>query len=216
MVDSGREIRNGLIATFISIANMLKTHDSEYVQEELGKYEKWDKFVEDTLEHANYNNEKALAGHQSKSGDSDEESANYETSMDKLFAVFTNLKESHDSSRELDDSDEEEEEDNKESITTILDRCKEQDTEEEKQAMKNKKEETVDEKEEIKQTEDIKDKNIDTQVEDKHKETEEKKQHIIFTKKPEEDIKEKDKFYDNSYWNLPSSFSIDELIQDNY
>ena len=108
MPESGRVVRSGPIATFVCIANMLNTHTSEYVQEELQKSEKWLDFISGELIHSNENNEKALAGHQSKAGDSDEESANYETSMDKLFAVFTNLKESHDSSRELDDSDEDE------------------------------------------------------------------------------------------------------------
>ena len=105
---SGRTIRNGVIATFVIIANLLNNHESEYVQEELQKSDKWIEFVHTELQSSNDNNERALAGHQSKACDSDEEATNYETSMDKLFAVFTNLKESHDSSRELDDSDEDE------------------------------------------------------------------------------------------------------------
>lgn len=108
MPDSGREIRTGVIATFINIANQLCKHESPYVQEELNKSEKWTEFVETELKTSNDNNERALAGHQSKAGDSDEEAINYETSMDKLFTVFTQLKESHDSSRELDDDDEDE------------------------------------------------------------------------------------------------------------
>ena len=108
MPDSGRSIRTSTIATFVNIANLLQNHHSEYVHEELQKSEKWREFAENELKLANENNEKALAGHQSKAGDSDEEAGNYETSMDKLFAVFTNLKESHDSSRELEDSDEDE------------------------------------------------------------------------------------------------------------
>lgn len=108
MPESGRIVRSGPIATFVVIANMLNNHTSEYVREELHKSDKWLEFISGELLNSNENNERALAGHQSKAGDSDEESANYETSMDKLFAVFTNLKESHDSSRELEDSDEDE------------------------------------------------------------------------------------------------------------
>lgn len=121
MKNSGRKIRTGLIATIINIANILNNHKSEYVQEELKKNEKWITFVDTELKYSNENNERALAGHQSKTGDSDDDSANYQTSMDKLFAAFTSLKESHDSSRELSDSDEEEEDQNTDNILEGID-----------------------------------------------------------------------------------------------
>lgn len=108
MPSSGRPVRSGAIATFISIANLLLNHESEYVQQELGSSDKWTAFVHAELASANANNERALAGHRSKAWDSDDEAVNYETSMDKLFSIFTQLKESHDSSRELDEEELEE------------------------------------------------------------------------------------------------------------
>ena len=105
MPTSGRSIRSGVIATFINIANLLLNHESEYVQQELNRSDKWNYFVNTELASSNANNERALAGHRSKAWDSDDESVNYETSMDKLFSIFTQLKESHDSSRELDESE---------------------------------------------------------------------------------------------------------------
>lgn len=66
MPSSGRPVRSGAIATFISIANMLLSHESEYVQQELSSSDKWTAFVHAELAAANANNERALAGHRSK------------------------------------------------------------------------------------------------------------------------------------------------------
>ncbi len=66
MPSSGRPVRSGAIATFISIANLLLNHESEYVQQELGSSDKWTAFVHAELASANANNERALAGHRSK------------------------------------------------------------------------------------------------------------------------------------------------------
>ncbi|CAI2375846.1 unnamed protein product [Moneuplotes crassus] len=138
MKGSGRNIRTGLIATVINIANILNNHKSEYVQEELKKNEKWTTFVDTELKYSNENNERALAGHQSKTGDSDDDSANYQTSMDKLFAAFTSLKESHDSSRELSDSDEEEEDQNTDNILEGIDSSEDKKDQNEKEQTKEK------------------------------------------------------------------------------
>ena len=88
MPRSGRSIRSGVIATFINIANLLLNHESEYVQQELNRSDKWTAFVHSELASSNANNERALAGHRSKAWDSDGEAVNCETSMLRLIYVF--------------------------------------------------------------------------------------------------------------------------------
>ena len=88
MPSSGRPIRSGVIATFINIANLLLNHESEYVQQELNKSDKWINFVNSELASSNANNERALAGHRSKAWDSDGEAVNCETSMLRLIYVL--------------------------------------------------------------------------------------------------------------------------------
>lgn len=195
MKDSGRTIRNGLIATVISIANILNSHKSEYVQEELNKSEEWIEFVNTELKYANENDEKALAGHQSKAEDSDEESANYETSMDKLFTAFTNLKESHDSSRELDNSDDEEEEEvDTENILKDIDSP----SEDSDKHIEETKEQASGSEGEIR-------------IEAKKKTS---LLSMIPAKQEEEQMDEDNQFYDTSYWSLPTNIDLDKLLQD--
>lgn len=203
MRDSGRKIRSGLPATINSIANMLFTHSSEYVQEELSKSEKWSEYVQSELIPSNDNNERPLAGHQSKAGDSDDDSANYETSMDKLFAVFTNLKESHDSSRELDDSDSDEEPVNTENILKDLNSSSESlgsDDSDSKKKDLNKKTRNASEEVRLSEPE-----NTESTV---------VKPVVFKTLEPEEQLEEDASFHNNSYWAVPSMFSLDKLIQD--
>lgn len=211
MPESGRSIRNGVIATFVNIANMLNNHESEYVIEELQKSDKWNEFVCTELFSANENNEKALAGHQSKACDSDEESANYETSMDKLFAVFTNLKESHDSSRDLDDSDEDEHVDT-ENVLQDLDICGENSDDREEKV--NEEPAQIDLSPLPEQEEKVEETKVEEEKE--HKETEdiENTKPEVSNRVEEEQIEENNTFYDNSYWQIPSGYNLDELIDD--
>lgn len=274
---SGRNIRNGVIATFINIANLLNNHESEYVQEELQKSDKWIEFVHTELQSSNENNERALAGHQSKACDSDEEATNYETSMDKLFAVFTNLKESHDSSRELDDSDEDEQvdttnilkdidksSDGKSSSSKSVDsdsqdedtrkskssktkeqakkkskKCKvckrskcqcgtEQTSSEEKKEPESEAKEAQEEvKKQITQAVEEQLSTTDTNIEapsadvqESQPIAEEAAQNKVEEEAPkkvaEESMAENNTFYDNSYWQLPSSLKLEDLLQDTY
>lgn len=208
MRDSGRKIRSGLPATINSIANMLFSHTSEYVQEELTKSDKWSEYVEIELLPSNDNNDRALAGHSSKAGDSDDDSANYETSMDKLFAVFTNLKESHDSSRELDDSDSDEEPLNTDNILKDINTSSESLSSAESDSKKKdpKKKTRNSASEEVKN-----DKTPEPQVKVEDKIV---KPVAIKQLEPEEKIEEVSSFHDNSYWAVPSSFSLDKLLQD--
>jgi hypothetical protein len=214
MVESGREIRNGVMATFVVIANMLNNHESEYVQAELQKSEKWIDFTVNELQASNENNEKALAGHQSKACDSDEESANYETSMDKLFAVFTNLKESHDSSRDFEESDEEDHAGTDDILKDL-----------------NKSDDKSDKDEESKQTEESNeaekplDVSTDSASEDDRVDTPTlpvgNENNTNTEPKPtsqieidEEEVEENNTFYDNSYWKAPCEFDIETLLKD--
>jgi hypothetical protein len=209
MRDSGRTIRGGFIATIVNIANMLKDNDSEYVQEELAKSDNWVEFMHSELSISNSRNEMALAGHQSKAGDSDEDSANYETSMDKLFAVFTNLKESHDSSRDESSSDEEEVD-----TTNIL---KDVDTSSESSETQPKEETKSHEPEDngkygfaqAKKQNDEKLASIAAQKEKSEKEKAEKA-----ASEEDDNTSETNTYYDNSYWSLQPTYSLDALLQD--
>lgn len=248
MKDSGRKIRSGLIATIINIANTLNNHKSEYVQEELNKNEKWVNFVDTELKYSNENNERALAGHQSKTGDSDEESANYETSMDKLFAAFTSLKDSHDSSRELSDSDEEEDP-NTDNILEGIDSSSEksddsqakEETKESAQTEEKPSSEAVKSSEEP-SSEDQKASaeptvplegegseeavassppseeskvSADEHTEEEIKGSEEKPVSSVTPPEPEEeDVEEDCSYYDNSYWDLSSYQSAEDVLSD--
>jgi hypothetical protein len=208
MPESRRSIRNGVIATFVNIANMLNNHESEYVLEELQKSDKWNEFVCTELFSANENNERALAGHQSKACDSDEESANYETSMDKLFAVFTNLKESHDSSRDLDDSDEDEQVDTANvlhELNSSHERSNDKEDQSEEEPPKIYSSSLLEqvEKEETKAKE---------ENQEKEPEDSENTKIEISERVEEEQLEENNSFYDNSYWQIQNGYDIDELI----
>lgn len=221
MPESGREIRSGIVATFYSIANMLKDHPSEYVQEELSKNEKWIDFVETDLMLANKNNEQALAGHQSKGYDSDDDISNYETNMDKLFEQFSNLKKSHDSSRDLEEEDDEE----PQSTENILDEINRSDTssdsgssasekegEESKKSSKKitKKSNSAKEAEkEVELTETLE----NTQQPQPEPQSAEPVSAEI-EEEDEENIEEDDSYYDNSYWRVDMGYKLDDLLQD--
>ena len=54
------------------------------------------------MQDANFNDDQPLAGHQTVNNgedDDDSDDNHYETSMDRLFATFTSVKDSFDSSR---------------------------------------------------------------------------------------------------------------------
>ena len=227
MPNSERPLRNGLIATVVSISNIINDTENEYVQEELQSHDKWVNFAYTELKEANENNEKALAGHQSKTGDSDDDSANYETSMDKLFAVFTNLKESHDSSREASDSDEDEEVDT-ENITKDIesspDKSENSDTPSEEVRLEEEEDKDTPEKEEHKEAaldEDKEESKISDEspqeepqvpvdsLESTPIETPSKTQ-----TQPKDLVEESNTYYDNSYWSVPSSYNLEDLLQD--
>lgn len=186
---SGRYIRSGIVATFYKIANLLNLHTSEYVQAELTGSEKWQEFIVTELQDANDNNEQALAGHQSKGNDSDENASNYETSMDKLFAQFTSLKESHDNSRELEEK--EEAPGAVEDTKNILASIHKEDEEKKKQA------------EAAQSKGQTADGSADKTTTSVLPETQEK-----------DDVQESNEFHDNSYWSLDSGFKLDDLLQD--
>jgi hypothetical protein len=198
---SGRYIRSGIVATFFSIANMLNLHTSEYVQAELSSSEKWNEFINTELQISNDNNDQALAGHQSKGNDSDEDSSNYETSMDKLFAQFTSLKESHDSSRELEDDDEEPQSTENilsELLNSGITNMSAKDEAETKERLRR--------KDQVKKT-----------TSDGHVYYVPAKYDLPNSEPavmPEEDIDEDSNFHDHSYWNLGHSHNLDDLLQD--
>lgn len=234
MKDSGRKIRSGIIATVIKIANVLNNHTSEYVQEELNKDDKWVEFVNTELKYSNENNERALAGHQSKTGDSDEESANYETSMDKLFAAFTSLKDSHDSSRELSDSDEDEEEDqNTDNILKGIDSSSEKSEDSDSAEAPKASEKPSEPSPEAEQPleEEKSEEAPDAQAvspnapEDgeeiassEHSEEVSKDPKESPSSAPasvqEEGLEEDNTYYDNSFWDIPQSQSLEDLLSD--
>lgn len=61
--------------------------------------EEWNEFKVGLLAESNFNNTQPLAGHQSnrcEEDDDDSDDPHYETSMDKVFATFTSVKESFD------------------------------------------------------------------------------------------------------------------------
>lgn len=225
MPQSGRYIRSGVVATFFSVANMLNGHESEYVQEELSKDQNWAGFVETELKIANDNNEQALAGHQSKAGDSDDDISNYETSMDKLFAQFTSLKESHDSSRELEDDEEEVtktdnilgelEEEMKENSEPEGKQAPRKSDTKQKDSIKSKIKQNTKEEESKKELEtilsaDTSAKNIKQDVEPQSVSDIASSLQVI----EDDSSKESTEFYDNSFWSLKSSFKLEDLLQD--
>lgn len=224
MPESGRYVRNGVIATFVNIANMLKNHGSEYVQIELNKSGKWLDFVDTVLASSNENNEQALAGHQSKTDDSDV--SNYETSMDKLFAHFTSLKESHDSSRGSDEEDE-----GVDLVDSLLAELKLQEAshkakldldrlskEETKQKDKESKKKVKKSKKDKKDKTEV-DKENGSAVPGETSNPQEVSSEEAETAKPvqakkKDDVEESNTFYDNSYWSLGSGFKLEDLLQD--
>lgn len=228
MPDSGRPIRSGIAATFYSIANMLKDHQSDYVHDELLKSEKWLDFVSTNLRESNDNNDQALAGHQSKGYDSDDDASNYETSMDKLFAQFTSLKENHDSSRELDD-DEDEEEDAQGTQNVLAELNDTEDFIKKLKELKDGKRPAPDKtltapvvSDQTKQTADRED-NEKAQAQkiaeeskkdkdsDDDKDVDESKSLPIVES---DSTSENSGFYDNSYWGVSMGFKLDDLLQD--
>lgn len=236
MPDSDRPIRNGLIATVISIANILDKCNNEYVKEELTKNDKWINFAYTELKESNERNERALAGHQSKGADLEEETSNYETSMDKLFAVFTNLKDSHDSSRNDSDSDEEEVDtenilegietssEGSEQESPKKEETKETEGEGDEETQDQPQEPVDDAKEETKTEEAVSEEPQNTQAEsDKSEEVEKTsespegsatKEAAKETSLQPDNMVEENTFYDNSYWSVQSNYDLDDLLQD--
>ena len=225
MPESGREIRSGIVATFFSIANMLKNHPSEYVQKELYKNDKWIEFVETELKLANDNNEQALAGHQSKGNDSDDDISNYETNMDKLFEQFSNLKKSHDSSRDL----EEEEDEEPQSTENILDEIQTSDASSDSDSFTSDKDEKEESKKKSKKITKKSDKSGAAKEAEKEVELTETLENTqqnqpepqnaepdsaITEDEDEENLEEDNSYYDNSYWRVDIGYKLDDLLQD--
>mmetsp|Transcript_20749 Transcript_20749/g.18391 ORF Transcript_20749/g.18391 Transcript_20749/m.18391 type:complete len:239 (+) Transcript_20749:67-783(+) len=234
---SERLLRNGLVATVVAIANVLDKSESEYVQEELKRNDKWINFAYTVLKESNERNERALAGHQSKGTDSDDETANYETSMDKLFAVFTNLKDSHDSSRNESDSDEEEADtdnilkdietssEGSEKSAPSAEEVKEMEEDKDTSEQQLQSQATAGEpKEETKTNEGVSKEPQNTQVESgepagvgkasngqKESTTSEA---VLETEDQLDSTVESNTFYDNSYWSVPSHLNLAEMLLD--
>lgn len=106
------------MAPFILIANLIEAQ-TDQIKELADSDDSWQLFRENELKSTNELNSTPLAGYQTAHNMDDEDSDDnhYETSMDKLFATFTSVKESYDSSRsnsEADVSVEEEKEESEE------------------------------------------------------------------------------------------------------
>lgn len=117
-VDSQRSHRVGYMGSFIILANLLEQTKSDYVRRQIEDCETWDGFRAEVLDAANFNDKQPLAGHQSATQeDSDSDDNHYETSMDKLFATFTKIKDAYDSSRGSESNSQVEEEEPEEEVT---------------------------------------------------------------------------------------------------
>ena len=84
------------------IANLLDKNQSHYVKDIVVKTPEWEPFKTSLLAESNFNNNQPLAGHttnRQEEDDDDSDDPHYETSMDKVFANFTQVKESFDLQR---------------------------------------------------------------------------------------------------------------------
>lgn len=99
--DSKRPLRAGNVASINILANILKNNLSDELKKFSVENEKFQAFDTEILIESNSNNEMPLAGHSTANDEDDDDSDDnhYETSMDKLFATFTQVKDSYDSSR---------------------------------------------------------------------------------------------------------------------
>ena len=99
--DSKRSLRAGSISSINIIGNIFKTNLREELTDLAFENDDFMFFHDKILVDSNNNNEQPLAGHSTANDEDDDDSDDnhYETSMDKLFATFTQVKESYDSSR---------------------------------------------------------------------------------------------------------------------
>lgn len=99
--DSKRPLRAGNIASINILANILKENLSDELKKFSVENELFQAFDTEILIESNSNNNQPLAGHSTANDEDDDDSDDnhYETSMDKLFATFTQVKETYDSSR---------------------------------------------------------------------------------------------------------------------
>ena len=89
------------MAPFLTIANLVDLQKGQ-IKEMADQDGDWVLFREGELKESNEKNRMPLAGYQTAQGQTEEEEEednHYETSMDKLFATFTSVKERYDSSR---------------------------------------------------------------------------------------------------------------------
>ena len=146
---------------------------------------------------SNFNDEQPLAGHQTvKNGesDSDSEDNHYETSMDKLFATFTSVKDSFDSSRSNSEVDTEEMEEEREE--------------------ENEGEEDLDSEE----ARPLDDEPLDRYISPSGMPEQKHIKAVIVEADDDSDSdegEEKAEYHDNSFWQSPQISNIDDILEGN-
>ncbi len=223
--DSNRHCRNGVMASFIVLANLLENSQHEFIRGRVLENEQWTSFKHGELEHSNTLNDMPLAGHQTTRApddDDDSDDNHYETSMDKLFATFTQVKENYDSSRssEMSDNNEEEEEGMFDDVAhdeeeKPLDEPKEEPDEEAEEVVTGKNQEEEEKpvgKEPVEEPkEEPRNEGLRTPEQPKKK----KECPNSAPVREEEDMVEKDEYMDNTFWESPLKMSLNDILADN-
>ena len=194
-------------------------------------------FKHGELEHSNTLNDMPLAGHQTTRApddDDDSDDNHYETSMDKLFATFTQVKDNYDSSRssEMSEESHEEEEgifddltpDEEEKPLEDQDQPQEADQpqepdEEAEEVVKSKPSEEDESSEDTQPEESEPAEPVEAPVVQEGFNTpepvEKKKCPNSAPVREEEEMVEKTEFMDNTFWESPMKMSLDDILAEN-
>lgn len=203
---SGRNMRTGNMGSFLVLANLLESNLSDYVKETVDNCSEWEKFQEGELYSSNFNNDQPLAGHQTATSaeeDDDSDDNHYETSMDRLFATFTSVKESFDSSRSNSEA----------SMEDVSDEGEEEEKEEERDDDILEGEVRAEEEEEETEVPVLPEKYTDP--EQPAEDEQPQKGVSPVDEEMEKKVEISSNYHDNNFWKPPMQMDLEALLKDN-